>query len=206
VTTCGIMAGSPRAVGRLASHVANDSWASQLMSNRTAGYLSRLNRTSPDCRACSSRTPNICSFVEMSVIRYGRSGHPALRGDNGRPGLPVLPRTVISAATSRCRYGACLVGGSRSRPAPGSGMPGSRAAAFWWPPRPRPFAPGLTPQIPDRWGHAAGPPLLRITATVIKVTEVRSQIRTTSAANQDRGTALFRGAAASGAGTRVAQR
>src|SRR5215472_16138664 len=27
------------------------------------------------------------------------------------------------------------------------------------------------------WGHVAGPPLLRITATVIKVTEVRSQVR-----------------------------
>jgi len=124
-------------------------------------------------------SPTICSFVEMSVIRHGRSGHAALRGDNSRPGLPVLPRTVISAATSRCRYGACLVGRSGSRPAPASGMLGSRAPEFWWPPRPRPFAPGLTPQIPNAWGHVAGPPLLRITATVIKVTEVTSQIRTT---------------------------
>jgi len=114
----------------------------------------------------------------MSAIRDGRSDHPALRGDNDRPGLPDLPRTVISAATSRCRYGACLVGRSGSRPAPASGMLGSRAPAFWWPPRPRPFAPGLTPQIPNAWGHVAGPPLLRITATVIKVTEVTSQIRT----------------------------
>jgi len=48
---------------------------------------------------------------------------------------------MISAATSRCRYGACLVGRSGSRPAP-SRMLGGRAPASWWPPRPRPFAPG----------------------------------------------------------------
>ena len=30
---------------------------------------------------------NICSSVEMSAIRFGRSDHPALRGYNGRPGL-----------------------------------------------------------------------------------------------------------------------
>jgi len=38
-------------------------------------------------RFASSSLPNICSSVEMSAIRYGRSDHPALRGHNGRPGL-----------------------------------------------------------------------------------------------------------------------
>jgi hypothetical protein len=59
--------------------------------------------THPPLDKITRITPNIYSFVEMSAIRYGRSDHPALRGDNGRPGLPVLPRTAISAATSRCR-------------------------------------------------------------------------------------------------------
>jgi hypothetical protein len=41
-----------------------------------------------------------------------------------------------------------------------------------------PSAPGANLHIPSAWGHAAGPPPLRITATMIKVTEGTSQIRT----------------------------
>ena len=60
---------------------------------------------------------------------------------------------------------------------------------------------GYPPQIPNAWGHAAGPRLLRITATVIKVTEVRSQVRIAARCRPRPRYALFRGAGASGGGT-----
>jgi hypothetical protein len=86
----------------------------------------------------------ICSFVEMSAIRYGRSDHPALRGDNGRPGLPALPRTVISCCHRSMSLGWGVLRVVADRGQPRAGCPVAARRGSWWPPRPRPFAQGLT--------------------------------------------------------------